>query len=379
MKKIQTKSDKLAFGNTRFLTLNDHIKFESLTFQVNPWDVSKVFDSSLTSIKCSDTLEFMTTMEVDSCLNDWYKALKIGGEFSLLVPNTNYFAKIWLDAEWTEADLRNPDSPGRISRSGLYGKQSKGNPKIDNYDPSYFDIIKTPFNENYLEFLLLRVGFDSIDIKKPNPQTLLARAVKTMDKGERQVAPEIEQIRKDHRKRYYFAAEHVKDGDKILDFACGIGYGSKIILNKTENVKITACDIDENALKYGNTFYSSKNICYQQNNANQPTLKENSYNLAVSFETIEHLENPKNFIEALYKSLKCNGKLICSVPNEEKMPYDRTRHPFHFRHYHEKELVKVLSDAGFQNIQVFSQKNSGNCDIVETRSGDFLILVALKI
>ena len=44
MKKIQTKSDKLAFGNTRFLTLNDHIKFESLTFQVNPWDVSKVFD-----------------------------------------------------------------------------------------------------------------------------------------------------------------------------------------------------------------------------------------------------------------------------------------------------------------------------------------------
>ena len=114
-------------------------------------------------------------MEVDSCLADWHRALAVGGKVSLLVTNTDYFAKIWLEAEWTEADLRNPNSPSRISRSGLYGNQSKGNPKLENYDSSYPDVIKTPFNEKYLSFLLLRAGFESVDIEKPTPQNSLRK------------------------------------------------------------------------------------------------------------------------------------------------------------------------------------------------------------
>ena len=94
MTKIQINSYKLAFGNSKILSLKDHINFESLTIQVNPWDIAEAFDFSLTSIKCSDTLEFMTTMEVDSCLTDWYKGLKIGGKLSLLVPNTDYFIEV---------------------------------------------------------------------------------------------------------------------------------------------------------------------------------------------------------------------------------------------------------------------------------------------
>ena len=98
----------------------------------------------------------MTAMEVNSCLTDWHRALALGGKVILLVPDADYFAKIWLEADWTEAHLQNPDSTARISKSGLYGAQSKGNPKVEDYDPSYTDTVKTPFNERYLSFLMLR-------------------------------------------------------------------------------------------------------------------------------------------------------------------------------------------------------------------------------
>ena len=373
------EAKKIYFGYCDFLPIRNHYRFQKSSFKTDPWNISSLFNKSLDSIVCGKTLEYMTHMEVNSCLEDWYQALLTGGIIQIEVPNTDYFAKLWLNSNWNENSLITENSKERIGRDGLNGTQETGNPMMDNYSKNYPDTYKSSYNQRYLEFLLLRVGFSKVVTTAPNDATLVAKAVKSMDKGERQIATDLEQIRPDHRARYYFAAEHVKDGDKILDFACGIGYGSKIIINKTKNVEITACDIDENALEYGNTFYSSKNICYQSNNANQPTLKESLYNLAVSFETIEHLENPQIFIEALYKSLKNNGKLICSVPNEEQMPFDRTRHPFHFRHYYEKELVQALSEAGFQKIQVFSQKNSGNCDIVKSGSGDFLILVAVKI
>jgi 2-polyprenyl-3-methyl-5-hydroxy-6-metoxy-1,4-benzoquinol methylase len=352
--------------------------FDKTNLNLEPWNLSRRFHASLRSIECERTIEFMTSMEVDSCLTDWHRALVIGGKVTLTVPNTDYFAKIWLQAEWTEADLHNPDSPGRISRSGLYGEQSKGNPKVESYDPSHFDIVKTPFNEKYLTFLLHRAGFDSIVIERPNPQTLLARAVKSMDKAERQVAPEIQQIRTDHRKRYEFAATRLKNGDEVLDFACGIGYGAKILSNLKLGNKITACDLNINALEYASIHYASESINYLTNDALNATLPKECFDLAISFETIEHLEKPERFLLALQHSLKKNGNLICSVPNELFTPFDKRIYPYHFRHYTHSEMKTLLNECGFFLAETFCQKDLTNPEIKEGKDGSFLILIATK-
>ena len=374
-----TKIKKVVFGKVSKEAVDEKtLLFEKTKLNLEAWNLSRCFQSSLDSIECERTLEFMTTMEVDSCLTDWHRALVIGGKVTLTVPNTDYFAKIWLEAEWTEADLLNPDSSGRLSRSGLYGEQSKGNPKVDNYDPSYFDIIKTPFNEKYLTFLLHRAGFDSIVIERPNPQTLLARAVKSMDKAERQVAPEIQQIRTDHRKRYEFAATRLKKGDEVLDFACGIGYGAKILSNLHLGNKITACDLNENALEYANIHYASESINYLKNDALNATLPKECFDLAISFETIEHLEKPKRFLLSIQHSLKKDGILICSVPNELFTPFDKRIYPYHFRHYTLPEMKTLLKECGFFLAETFCQKDLANPEIKEGGDGSFLILIATK-
>lgn len=373
------KIKKVVFGNASKEEGDEKtLLFDKTNLNLEPWNLSRHFQASLHSIECEKTLEFMTTMEVDSCLTDWHRALVIGGKVTFTVPNTDYFAKIWLQAEWSEAVLSNPDSLGRLSRSGLYGEQSNGNPKVENYDLFHFDIVKTPFNEKYLTFLLHRAGYDSIDIERPNPQTLLARAVKSMDKAERQVAPEIEQIRADHRKRYEFAATRLNNGSEVLDFACGIGYGAKILSNLNLANRITACDLNVEALEYAKTHYSSDSIRYFAKDALNAKLPKEGFDLAISFETIEHLEKPEFFLRSIHHSLKKNANLICSVPNELFTPFDKRIYPYHFRHYTISEMKALLKDCGFCLTEIFCQKDLANPEIKEGEDGSFLILIATK-
>jgi predicted SAM-dependent methyltransferase len=373
------KIEKVVFGGISIEEGDEKtLLFDKTSLNLEPWNLSRRFHASLHSIECEKTLEFMTTMEIDSCLTDWHRALVIGGKVTFTVPNTDYFAKIWLQAEWTEADLCNPDSPGRISRRGLYGEQSKGNPKIENYDPSHFDIIKTPFNEKYLTFLLHRAGFDCIVIERPNPQMLLARAVKSMDKAERQVAPEIQQIREDHRKRYEFAATRLNEGDEVLDFACGVGYGANILSNYNLAKYITACDINKEALEYAKCHYGSEKIRYIAKDALNAKLPKESFDLAVSFETIEHLEKPERFLRSIHHSLKKNGILICSVPNELFTAFDKKNYPYHFRHYTRLEMKALLKECGFCLAETFCQKDLVNPEIKKGEDGSFLIQIATK-
>ena len=230
---------KIYFGSCNFLHTRNHYRFQKSSLKTDPWHISSLFNKSLDSIVCGKTLEYMTNMEVNSCLEDWYQSLMTGGIIQIEVPNTDYFAKLWLNSNWNESSLITENSNERIGRDGLNGTQETGNPQLDNYSRNYPDTYKSSYNQRYLEFLLLRVGFSKVVTTAPNDAILVSKAVKSMDKGERQIATDLEQIRTDHRERYYFATEYVKDGDKILDFACGIGYGSKIIINNNKNVEIS--------------------------------------------------------------------------------------------------------------------------------------------
>jgi len=50
-----------------------------------------------------------------------------------------------------------------------------------------------------------------------------------MQEGERQVAPQLNGIRRDHVERYLWAARQLGASCRVVDFACGIGYGAKIL------------------------------------------------------------------------------------------------------------------------------------------------------
>jgi 2-polyprenyl-3-methyl-5-hydroxy-6-metoxy-1,4-benzoquinol methylase len=60
------------------------------------------------------------------------------------------------------------------------------------------------------------------------------------------------EIHYEHLYRYYFALHFVKD-KKVLDLACGEGYGSYILSKSAEYV--TGLDIDEKTIKHASCKY----------------------------------------------------------------------------------------------------------------------------
>ena len=116
----------------------------------------------------------MTNMEVNSCLEDWYQTLSIRGIIQIEVPNTDYFARLWLNSNWNENSLITKNSKERIGRDGLNEEQKTGNPQIDNYSNNYPGTYKSSYNKKYLEFLFLRVGFGIVIISAPCDAILIA-------------------------------------------------------------------------------------------------------------------------------------------------------------------------------------------------------------
>lgn len=174
--------------------------------------------------------------------------------------------------------------------------------------------------------------------------------------GERQIGKNIQEIEPKHVERYQFANKFVSNGDIVLDAACGIGYGSNILAQSAKSV--LSLDNSEEALEYCRTYWGAENITYDvidlesdfQNNVN------GKFDVIVSLETLEHLENP--LIETcmkFYELLELGGHLIVSHPHMQKTP--KSLKGEHHKHWEiDGELLSSqLIENGFDVVEEWYQ------------------------
>lgn len=165
--------------------------------------------------------------------------------------------------------------------------------------------------------------------------------------GERQVAPTVAEIRRDHVARYEWAAGQLPRNSYILDAACGVGYGAWILAQAGHQV--LAIDRSAAAIAYAKENYASPRIDFivADVDALDFTAK---FDAAVTFETIEHLQDPSPFLAALRR---CAPILFASVPNEAGFPFLSADNEFrgwahHFRHYSAADLEQLLARHGWR-------------------------------
>ena len=144
---------------------------------------------------------------------------------------------------------------------------------------------------------------------------------------------------KEHKIRYLFAKKFIK-GKVVLDIACGNGYGTYLLAN-SEAKFVYGIDNSRKAIDYAKKNHDQKNISFNLGNAEKINLKNNSIDLVVSFETIEHLKYPNKFLNEVKRILKPNGLFILSTPNREISYEDN---PYHLKEYTLPELNMLLSD-----------------------------------
>lgn len=161
-----------------------------------------------------------------------------------------------------------------------------------------------------------------------------------MQAGERQVAPTVAGIRRDHVARYEFAARAIAPGSKVIDFACGVGYGTEILA--LAGHRAYGYDVDDEALAYGGMHYAVRDASFWRADARAPG-DLGSFDAAVCFETIEHLEDPRPLLKALRAAAP---RLFASVPNEAEFPWKN--YAFHYRHYTSEQFEALLDECGWR-------------------------------
>lgn len=162
-----------------------------------------------------------------------------------------------------------------------------------------------------------------------------------MKKDERQVSPTLAGIRRDHVARYEWIAAQLSDAPrKIIDIACGVGYGSQILARAGHVV--VGMDIDDEAIGYARAHYSHPRARFALQDASAP-CDLGSHDVAVCLETVEHMEDPRPLLRALRQSARM---LIASVPNEDVFPYGNGV-AYHYRHYTRGQFAALLRECGW--------------------------------
>jgi 2-polyprenyl-3-methyl-5-hydroxy-6-metoxy-1,4-benzoquinol methylase len=171
--------------------------------------------------------------------------------------------------------------------------------------------------------------------------------------GERYPSLDQNLIGADHLARYeYIANSYKNSNEKIFgaDIFCGSGYGSRLLANKI-NGFILAIDGSEEAISVASSKVNLSNLIFASK-LFPFNLPDRAFDFVCSLESIEHIKDGEAFFYVLEKSLKKNGKLFLSAPNEEVMPYDGYK--WHHKHYLVSEIRNFAKKYGLIEKAAFS-------------------------
>lgn len=152
----------------------------------------------------------------------------------------------------------------------------------------------------------------------------------------------------EHVYRYGFASRFVA-AKRVLDIACGEGYGAAA-LQKAGAANVIGVDIAEDVCLHARDRYG---LDARLGSAEQIPVADRSVDVVVSFETIEHIPDPHRFLDECIRVLAPGGRLIISTPN--KGIYGATaKNPYHCSEMTENEFATALR-ARFHEIDFYSQ------------------------
>ena len=176
-----------------------------------------------------------------------------------------------------------------------------------------------------------------------------------MPDGERFLAEMKGVIHLEHWHRYRLASQLCAD-KTVLDLASGEGYGSHFLAKTALNV--IGFDISEKAVFHATQTYQQDNLRFGVASATEIPLEDNSIDLIVSFETIEHLEDHEGMIREFKRVLKNDGVILISSPNKEVYSdIDGYRNPYHVRELYTEEFHQLIKSY-FENTKLLGQRTA---------------------
>lgn len=176
--------------------------------------------------------------------------------------------------------------------------------------------------------------------------------------GERVIPGEVDtDLWNEHLARYLFAARLARH-KRILDIACGTGYGT----HELAGMAISAVGVDRaaGAIRYASSHYRRFNLSFLQASAGELPFADSSFELITAFEVIEHLSDWQQLLTEARRLLKPGGQFVVSTPN--KLYYTQSReqagpNPFHEHEFTFEEFRESLAQV-YPAVTLFVQNHS---------------------
>lgn len=143
------------------------------------------------------------------------------------------------------------------------------------------------------------------------------------------------------------AYERVLDdcrGRRVIDVGCGEGYGPAILGEAAESV--VGIDIAPEVVEHARKVYGSASVSFEVMDVNDLAVNDASFDVAVSFQVVEHLVDESRYFSELARVLRPGGTAYLTTPNRLTISPGRDEpiNPFHLREYTPGELARALEE-----------------------------------
>ncbi len=153
----------------------------------------------------------------------------------------------------------------------------------------------------------------------------------------------------------------------LLEFGAGTGDFLRHLLASGFQGSMTGTDL------LPRPSHLPDEVRWIQADLNDPlaSLPNSSFDVVVSTEVIEHLENPRAMIREFWRLLKPGGKVILTTPNQESLrslltllfaghfaAFQDSCYPAHITALLRQDLRRIFAEAGFPGVE-FSYTDHG--------------------
>lgn len=155
-----------------------------------------------------------------------------------------------------------------------------------------------------------------------------------------------------HLARYAGIIPLVK-GKTVLDVACGEGYGSAL-LKLAGAAKVVGIDISHDAIDKARAAFSESEVEYIVSDVAQleELFSPHTFDVVVSIETIEHVDDYEQFLKSLTVIAKPNAIFYVTCPNDHwYYPEPGQKNPYHRRKFTFEEFAEISSGILGANVK----------------------------
>ena len=172
----------------------------------------------------------------------------------------------------------------------------------------------------------------------------------------------------EHIHRYAYATQFVQN-KRVLDLACGEGYGSYLLAKTAKSV--VGIDIDNNSIKHARNKYIKQNLEFRVGSITEiPIDGERLFDVAICFEALEHIEDHQKLLSEVKRLLTPEGVFIVSTPNKTVYTDEsQFNNPFHVHELYFDEF-RELFEKYFKNVKFLGQRIYCNSNIWPVFAGE---------